>query len=80
MKKTLFLIVLLTAGLLSFSGVMAADEAGEGGKQAPNSEEIVAMCEAKYDAEKYADEDERNNLIDKCISDSSSQMAPKEEG
>lgn len=80
MKKTLYLIVLLAAGLFSFSAVMASEEAGEGAaKQAPSSEEIVAMCEDKYNSEKYSDENERNNLIDGCINESTDKMAPAAE-
>ena len=80
MKKIIFLVVLMVAGLFSASAVMASDEAGEGGaKQAPSSEEIVAMCEDKYNSDKYADENERNNLIDACINESTDKMAPAAE-
>ena len=80
MKKIALLIVLLAASLFSFTGVMASEEAGEGSdKQAPSSEEVVAMCEDKFNSEKYSDENERNNLIDACINESTEKMAPPAE-
>ena len=80
MKKIALLIVLLAASLFSFTGVMASEEAGEGSdKQAPSSEEVVAMCEDKFNSEKYSDENERNNLIDACINESTDKMAPAAE-
>lgn len=80
MKNILILIALLTAGLVGFSGAMASDEAGEAAdKQAPSSEEVVAMCEDKFNSDKYSDENERNNLIDACINESTEKMAPRAE-
>ena len=80
MKKSLILIMLLSAGLFYFAAAIASDEAGEGGaNQGTSSEEIVAACEDKYNAEKYTDENERNNLIDACINESTEKMAPKAE-
>lgn len=69
MKKTFLLITLLTMGLIFFTPVFASDEAGEGGSQAAG-EEVIAMCEDKYNPENYADENERNALIDACIKES----------
>ncbi|WP_455219952.1 hypothetical protein [Kaarinaea lacus] len=71
MKKSFYLIVLLIAGIFYFSGAVASQE-GQDGQQSvePSGDEIVAMCEDKYSAENYADEEERNGLIDKCINDS----------
>lgn len=80
MKKTLFLIVLLTMGLIFLAPAFASDEAGEGAGQS-GGEEVIAMCEDKYSAENYADENERNNLIDACIKESTQGTpAPAEEG
>ncbi len=80
MKKYVFLIVILAAGLLCFSGAMASDEAGEGGnKQELSSEEVVAMCEDKFNSANYPDENERNNLIDACINESTDKMVPSAE-
>ena len=67
-------------GSIFFTPVFASDEAGEGAGQAAG-EEVVAMCEDKYSAENYADENERNNLIDTCINESTNGTpAPAEEG
>jgi len=78
-KKTLFIIVLLSAGLY-LTAAIASDEAGEGAANKGSSgEEIVTMCEDKYNSEKYADENERNNLIDACIKESTDKMAPRAE-
>ena len=79
-KKTLFLIVLLTMGLIFFAPAFASEEAGENASQAAD-EEVIAMCEDKYTPENYADETERVNLIDTCINESvNGTPAPSEEG
>ena len=71
MKKSFYLIALLLVGMFYISNVLASQEE-QGGQQSvePSGDEIVAMCEDKYSSENYADEEERNGLIDKCINDS----------
>lgn len=69
MKNTLLLIVLLAMGLIFSTPIFASDEAGEGASQSAG-EEVIAMCEDKYTPENYADENERNELIDACIKES----------
>ncbi|MEJ2180346.1 MAG: hypothetical protein P8Y28_07890 [Gammaproteobacteria bacterium] len=71
MRKPFYLVALLLAGMFYFSGVVASQE-GQDDQQsvAPTGDEIVAMCEDKYSSDNYADEEERNGLIDKCINDS----------
>ena len=71
MKKSFYLIALFLAGIFYISSVVASQEE-QGSQQSvePSGDEIVAMCEDKFSAEKYADEEERNGLIDKCINDS----------
>lgn len=79
-KKSLILIVMLVLGLIFFTPVFASDEAGEGASsQGATGEEIVAMCEDKFSPENYADEGERNNLIDACINEATGSNEPKEE-
>ena len=80
MKKSFYLIALLIAGMFYFSGALASQE-GQDGQQSiePSGDEIVAMCEDKFSAENYADEEERNSLIDKCINDSINGAAAVEE-
>ena len=69
-SKPFYLVALLIAGMIYFSSVTASQE-GQDNQQsvAPTGDEIVAMCEDKYSAENYADEEERHGLIDKCIND-----------
>ena len=71
MKRSLYLIALLFAGLFYFSSVIDADDSQVGEPAGTsNDEEVIAMCEDKYSPEKYADDVERQNLIDKCINES----------
>ena len=68
MKRSLYLIPLLFAGLFYFSSVIAAEDSQVGEPAgATNDEEVIAMCEEKYSAEKIADDVERQKLIDTCI-------------
>lgn len=65
MKKSLFASAVLV-GLLSLLGVAyAADE--EQDQKSVDVDQVVSMCEEQYSAESYADENERNRLIDQCI-------------
>ena len=65
-----------------FSGAVASQEGQDGQPSVePSGDEIVAMCEDKYTSENYADEEERNGLIDKCINDNLNGSGPAvEEG
>ena len=68
MNKLSLLLVLLLTGMLYFASAVASQEEEEATQKAgPSGDEIVAMCESKFTAEEYADEEERNNLIDGCI-------------
>ena len=71
MKKPFYLIALLFTAMFYFSGAVASQD-GQDGQQTvePSGDEIVAICEDKFSAENYTDEEERNGLIDKCINDS----------
>jgi hypothetical protein len=71
-KKSLILVAMLSTGLFINSAVFASQEAmDEQQPQATNSEEVVAMCEDKFNVDKYSDDEERNSLIDTCINENS---------
>ena len=68
MNKVLYLTILFLIAVFSFSKVSASEEGQQ--SELLSADEIVAMCEDKYGVESYSDDEERNNLIDKCINDS----------
>lgn len=80
MKKPFYLFALLLVGLFYFSSVTASEEGQDAQKSVvPDGDEVVAMCEDKYSSENYADEEERNGLIDKCINDTLEGSTPAPE-
>ena len=60
MKKFLVASAVLVGSLL-ISVAFAQEE------QAIDVDQVIAMCEEQFSAETYADENERNRLIDECI-------------
>jgi hypothetical protein len=68
--KTKLLLCLAALFLVATTNVFAADE-NDAEARANDSESVVAMCENQYTAETYPDEEERDKLIDQCISENS---------
>lgn len=65
--KTTLLFCLSAFLLLATTTLFAADEKAD----ASDSDAVITMCENQYTAETYPDEEERNKLIDQCISENS---------
>lgn len=73
MKQFFFLSMTFIALSIS-SPVFSADENKEMDDASSMAiENIIASCEKQYTADMYPDTDERNNLIDQCIEDKSSE-------
>jgi hypothetical protein len=68
--KTKLLLCLSVLFLVATTTVFAADE-NDTEAQASDSDTVIAMCESQYTAETYPDEEERNKLIDQCITENS---------
>lgn len=71
MNKPFYLVALVLAGLIYFTSAIASEEgqAEQQSMSSPTGDEVVAMCEEKFSADNYPDEEERNKLIDACIND-----------
>jgi hypothetical protein len=70
-KKPYYLVALILAGFIYIGSAIAAEE-GQEEQQSMSSQtgdEVVAMCEEKFTADNYPDEEERNKLIDECINE-----------
>jgi hypothetical protein len=69
-KKPYYLVALILAGFIFVASAIAAEDGQEEqSMSSPTGDEIVAMCEEKYSADSYPDEDERNKVIDECINE-----------
>jgi hypothetical protein len=68
MKKSLLSLVLF--GFVVSASAFAAGEEQESQATDAEVDAAIAMCEEKYSAESYADEEERNTLINQCVDDS----------
>lgn len=71
--KQFFFMCITSLALSISSPVFSADENKEMDDSSNmNIENIIASCEKQFTAEMYPDTDERNNLIDQCVEDNSS--------
>jgi hypothetical protein len=68
--KTKLLLCLSALLLLSTTSLFAADE-DTAKADASDSDAVITMCENQYTMEIYPDEEERNKLIDQCITENS---------
>ena len=68
--KTKLLLCLSALLLLSTSTLFAADE-DNAKADASDSDAVITLCENQYTMETYPDEEERNKLIDQCITENS---------
>ena len=58
-------ILLIAGAVLAgsfFTAVVAQEQ-----EQTVDVDQVIAMCEEQFTPESYADENERNRLIDECI-------------
>ena len=62
--------------MLALSTSLFAAE--EGSSEKMTEEAAITTCEGKYTAETYPDEDERNKLIDQCVTDNTAAKASTE--
>ena len=68
MNRSQFWFGVLVSGILTISAANASQDS-ESAQGEDATDGVVAMCEDQYPAKNYTDEDERYNLIDKCIED-----------
>jgi hypothetical protein len=71
--KTKLLLCLAAFTLVASNALFAADE--EEKLDSVELGAVIAMCEEQYTPEIYPDDEERNRLIEQCISDNTPQPA-----
>ena len=68
--------IVIAAVLMFMLGIAIAEEQA---KSTPDIDEVIALCEGKYNSEEYNDENELTRLYDECVDSmvNQAQAAPK---